>query len=317
MSWHCVPASAGWSSDCTSPSPEQIQSYLSSKTNSAAACSLRAGQASRSGTMSPLLMGDPGPGKSTLSLVDSPVSPGASPANASDCSTPDGFGPILQGSFAKWDPASCSWKTRQASLLEEASPLFSGRWPRSGLLLRGHAMSARDWVPPISGNGLQSWPTALSNNCKGKSGGDYQDLCKAVETWAWSLPWPTPCASSSGGNKSLGANAVYRPSLNSIGRLWNTPIASEDEGTGYRTRGTPKLKGQALEFGHQVGMQTGNFCPESSGLPSPIRLNSRFVEWLMGFPHGWSFPDEPVSPHWETLTRQLLAQLRGLTSKAA
>lgn len=48
-------------------------------------------------------------------------------------------------------------------------------------------------------------------------------------------------------------------------------------------------------------------------LPSPIRLNSRFVEWLMGFPHGWSFPDEPVSPHWETLTRQLLAQLRGLT----
>lgn len=53
MSWHCVPESAGWSSDCTSPSPEQIQSYLSSKTNSAAACSLRAGQASRSGTMSP------------------------------------------------------------------------------------------------------------------------------------------------------------------------------------------------------------------------------------------------------------------------
>lgn len=48
-----------------------------------------------------------------------------------------------------------------------------------------------------------------------------------------------------------------------------------------------------------------------------IGLNSRFVEWLVGFPHGWSFPDEPVSPLWEMLTRQLLAQLRGQTLKTA
>lgn len=172
-------------------------------------------------------------------------------------------------------------------------------------------------------------------------------------------------------------------------RLWNTPTACEDEGTGIRTRGTPKLKGQTKQWqtpiatdatgsphytdgtlrltgqvkqwptataseggGHygngsmkldgaakawptatardyrsgksnitsnsrplsEVVCRSGPQDPEQTGKASRGncgRLNSRFVQWLMGFPPGWSFPEELVSKHWETQCLRLLGQWLG------
>jgi hypothetical protein len=74
---------------------------------------------------------------------------------------------------------------------------------------------------------------------------------------------PTPTASGGGSNKSPGPNAVRRPSLQTMARhnLWLTPTASS-----YKTGGNrPHLRGVA-------------------GGP----LNPTWVEWLMGWPLGWT-----------------------------
>lgn len=364
MSWVYVPESAVWSLDCTSPSRALIQSFLSSKTSFASPFCEDAGQARQSGTMSSPSMGDLGAASSMSSPEASPVSPGVSPASASASKTNAGSSRKLRNLFAKWDQSGSSWRTFQLSLLEEGLPLFSGHWPTSGLMLSGECSAANNWEPVTSASEFSSWATPVAGNCKGEASNN-RDLCRDAKGW------PTPCASSSGGNQSASPGAVYRPSLNSINRLWNTPTACEDEGTGYRTRGDAKLKGQTKQWQTPIatdatgspnytdgtlrltgqvkqwptatasdgGGHYGNGSPKLDGATrdwSTVepglqdqeqtggesrrrsgRLNSRFVQWLMGFPHGWSFVDEPVSKHWETQCHLLLEPLLGEFSKVA
>ena len=382
MSWVYVPASAGWSSDCTSPSLEQIQSFLSSKISSADPFFSDAGQAPLFGTTSSPLTGDHGDASSMCSRGDSPVSPGRSPESGKALRTNAGSSPKSARSFARWNPSSSSWRTFQLSLMEEGLPLFSGRWPSSGMMRSGECSAANNWEPLTSASEFSSWPTPKA--CNADKGGrprpnDRGDLCAAAKGWP------------------LNPVAEYQAGFvlaNRGKRLWDTPTASEDEGTGMRTRGTPKLKGQAKQWqtpiatdstgsphytdgtlrltgqvkqwptptaswggGHYgngsmkldgaarswptatatardyrsgksnithnsrpLSEGSGPRDPEQTGEPSrgsSGRLNSRFVEWLMGFPPGWSFPEELVAKHWETQCRRQLAQLLGELSRPA
>lgn len=70
----------------------------------------------------------------------------------------------------------------------------------------------------------------------------------------------------------------------------------------------------------EVVERCGPRDPTPTGAPSPAtsgRLNSRFVEWLQGFPENWSRIEEPVSEHWETHIRHLLPLWLGECSKPA
>lgn len=379
MSWVYVPASADWSSDCTSPSLEQIQSFLSSRTNFASPFCSDDGQALSSGTTCSPLTEDPGAAASMYSQPASLASPGVSPASASGSRMSGGSSRRSASSFAKWIPNGSSWRTFQLSLLEEGLPLFSGRWPTSGLMLSGECSAASNWEPVTSGIESSSWATPVAGNCKGEASNN-RDLCRDAKNWP------------------VNPVADYRINRDPDGpnrRLWNTPTACEDEGTGVRTRGTPKLKGQAKQWqtpiatdstgsphytdgtlrltgqvkqwptataseggGHygngamkldgaarswptatardyrsgksninhnsrplsEVVFRSGPQDPEQTGETSrgnSGRLNSRFVQWLMGFPPGWSFPEELVSKHWETLCLRQLERLLGAFSRVA
>ena len=249
MSWHCVPASAGWSSDCTSPSPEQIQSYLSSKTPGAEGYSPPVGQACPSGMTSSVLTRSPGADKSTCSPQDSPASPGRSRASVKAPLTSVGSGPRLRQSFALWDRGGSCWKTSQLSLLEEDCPSSQLTWPRWGSLRSGECFPAPPWVPAIAGSG--------------------------------SLCWPTPTA-----------------------RDWRS-------GKSNLTSNSRPLSEQAERYGPLTNSQTGEI------LTQPTGLNSRFVEWLMGFPDGWSRTENIDCEPWETQCRHLLRRWRGPCSKPA
>lgn len=63
-------------------------------------------------------------------------------------------------SFARWDPASWSWRTSQRCLLEGLTP-FSGRWPRSGTMQSGAAFARPTWALATDAIGCLSsqWPT--------------------------------------------------------------------------------------------------------------------------------------------------------------
>lgn len=382
MSWVYVPASAGWSSDCTSPSLEQIQSYLSSKTSFASPFSRHAGPQLRSGATSSPSTPSPGADSSMYSQPDSPASPGQPPASRKARRTTVGSGRESLTIFAMLDRATCSWKTSQASLFPELDT-FSRTWPRWGMMRSGACSPASNWEPAINATESSSWPTALSNNAKGKSGGDYQDLCASAKGW------PTPVACSSGGNKSLGPNAQFRPSLENINRLWQTPIANDSTGSQNYTDGTLKLTGQVkqqwptataskgggrygngalkldgaaalwstpcaqendrknstgpwMQLSRQVKpwptptaidaektyddrgslgtVSHGHLAQRDPGSVSPGnygQLNPRFVQWLMGFPEGWTHLEESVCELWETQCRHQLLLWLGEFSKPA
>jgi hypothetical protein len=199
-------------------------------------------------------------------------------------------------------------------------------------------------TPKLSGQSKQ-WATPLAHDAKGE--GNQKDLCRDAKQWesAWPTPtardwkagkverptnarplsevcqnWPTPTAQSYGSNQSLSPGAAVRPSLDTLAKTWPTPLASESERT--HKRGNPTLtreaktwendrgdlQAAALEFGHPDQEATGQPSRPHSG-----RLNPAFVEWLMGYPPGYSDPSvELDSRPWETACLRLLSRALGL-----
>ena len=119
------------------------------------------------------------------------------------------------GLLARYDLASCSWRTAQSSLLEGWDE-FSETWPKWGSMHSGESFQRRPWVPLTSGkeSGLQADPP-----------------------------------------------------------LWRTPSASVVE---------PKSSVVKLTGRKPTDPQVG--LADQVGSP----LNPMWVEWLMGWPLGWT-----------------------------
>jgi len=115
------------------------------------------------------------------------------------------------------------------------------------------------------------------------------------------LPTPTTCRK---GNKSYGPKAQYRPPLQEMAEknTWPTPRASErgsyqyDQGDHNKPRLT--LTGAVKKF-PRVFMHKdsttdrgkGNLGEVIGGQPNPT-----WVEWLMGFPLGWTDLEDSETP---------------------
>jgi hypothetical protein len=65
-------------------------------------------------------------------------------------------------SFAAFDPASCSWRTRQASLFGGWSE-FSATWPQAGTTRSGTASRLRPLAPRSYERALGFWPTPVAS----------------------------------------------------------------------------------------------------------------------------------------------------------
>lgn len=182
------------------------------------------------------------------------------------------------------------------------------KWPRAGRMLAGIVWScdpvAKRQSKRINGrtywNGVNlggteaqgCWPTPTARDWK-----DTGDLLKvpvngllprAVHRAELGL-WPTPSATSYGTNRGGAAGRVgpTRHSLESMARhgLWPTPTRSD--GTGGPGRSDARTGGDNLRTAVSL---------EVKG-----RLNPDWVEWLMGFPVGWTdlSCDAPVAYGWE------------------
>lgn len=73
------------------------------------------------------------------------------------------FGQSSPESFASFDRATCSWRTRQVSLFWGLAE-FSGTWPNSGMTRSGLAYPLRSLVPLIYEPGSGSWPTPVADD---------------------------------------------------------------------------------------------------------------------------------------------------------
>ena len=161
-------------------------------------------------------------------------------------------GQRLPDAFATYAPDSCCWKTSQGTFPWD-SGTYSETWPRSGMMRGGIASR----LPP-------SAPRTYATACSLWRGG----------------MMPTPVAQDAK-NATLPPSQGKRDSLpgylirsRQAVRLLHTPVANDAKKTtlppseGKRT----SLVGDLIRSGH-------------SG-----RLSPRFVEWMMGYPLGWTAP---------------------------
>ncbi len=72
-------------------------------------------------------------------------------------------------SLARFDPASCSWKTHQYSLLGDLEP-YSETWPQWGMMRDGECWELPMLAPPSTESESGYWQTPTTRDGKGQSG---------------------------------------------------------------------------------------------------------------------------------------------------
>jgi hypothetical protein len=199
-----------------------------------------------------------------------------------------------RASFVKYDPDTSSWKTHQCSLLGDLDE-FSETWPQWGLMRDGECWEQRTLEQAIRGTefGLsEKWatpttmdklppksPQALHKEATQARPGrnkpaNLRDQVSNMQNW------PTPCATDYKGSGKTGAlrdrldYAVERGATKSNNYTWPTP----------RTKGMCGGSG-AWE---QLKANTTIEEARSMGAGNGGKLNPTWVEWLMGWPLGWT-----------------------------
>ena len=193
------------------------------------------------------------------------------------------------------------WRTSQRCLAGGWIP-YSESWPRLGMLRNGTVYRLPPLARRTSGTGSSSWPTPIvgdAEKCPSES------LSRAVRPDLPFSHWPTPAANS------MKQSNVYKrgnPTLKGAVQMFPTPTATERSGVNpncpERVQGlsdavkrkmfpTPRARdwkdnGPNLNLYRderqdtQLGVRVKRLDPTGGS------LNPTWVEWLMGFPSGWT-----------------------------
>ena len=275
MSWHFLQEqeAASWEGTCLDGAPAALLKLMPTPEE----CYLLANGTDccrnfRSGTTCEPSTGIHGRAKLTLYQADSPAPTLAQPEKARGLmAKPADSGWKWPGSFAKWSRDSSSWKTRQCSLLGDLNE-FSGTWPRWGSMRDGECWEQTTQAHRTSATEYGLWPTptcdsATERTTRYAQGG--MPLTLAVKLW------PTPRAND---GEKRGNFDVTNPrnGLPAAAKRYMTPTASIGTKCGGRHNG--KADTLASQIAELEGMQQ-----TSTG-----QLNPTWVEWLMGWPAGWT-----------------------------
>lgn len=213
------------------------------------------------------------------------------------------FGLRWPGSFARFDPASSSWKTPQCSLLEGLDE-FSETWPRWGSMRNGecwgrtipeprtNGTESGSWVDPETGRLEHFIPTPMANNLPRspkardihKSSPRLVDFIRANPSQMLATPTATA--------NQLAPSMMKHPGCRLI-HAWPTPNAGD-----FKAGMSNSQNRQQSSLPRTVGIVEGVSTGKRGG------LNPTFPEWLMGWPINWTalkpsatvkFPSAPPS----------------------
>jgi hypothetical protein len=193
---------------------------------------------------------------STSSVAGSPARTSAAPAARLDSteSSPV-FGSRWLDSFASFDRDTSSWRTSQTCLLGGLEP-FSAIWPRAGMTRSGIAFRLRPLAPrmAVTVSGSSLIPTPTKGDAKS-------------------------AANATARRRKVPPTGVHSGlTLTDFVRMYPTPQARQKQSS----RGGGRGKGSISRGG---GLMLDNVL---GGKPNPT-----FVEWLMGYPPGWTMLDSP------------------------
>jgi hypothetical protein len=234
---------------------------------------------------------------SMSSAAASPVKTSPTPARVPE-STANArvFGGSSLGSLGNYDPDTSSLKTSQLSLLGDSTECLR-TLPRAGSMQSGIIFQRRPLAPLTgeTGSGLLPTPdTGESLNGHGRRGvssNPNHQSGRSLEAMARTGMWPTPTASEGTG---AGHAAQGGMNLRTAVQMWPTPASRDwkDTGEGRYGRGqlpeavreewaTPTAHPRThtprkVHHGRQLANEAGG------------ALNPTWVEWLMGFPLGWT-----------------------------
>lgn len=205
-----------------------------------------------------------------LSAADSPARTLATPESAPESTeSAAGCGANTRASFASFDRATSSWRTSQLCLDGEWSE-FSETWPRSGMTRSGIAYQRPRLVPHISVTGFSSWPTPVSSMGERGGRGDLLAIVRGMPN-KHIRRYPTPRAEERGQyQRDRGQKGKERLTLTGVAKLWATPASSDGR------RGPDKKRAERTDGGRDLVTDVGG------------QLNPTWVEWLMGYPLGWT-----------------------------
>ena len=208
---------------------------------------------SRYGLTYAVLTADHGEGVLTSFLAGFPVRTSQPLGEERASQDPDqASGVRWSESFARWSPDSSSWKTRQCSLIEGLG-LFSETWPRWGSMRSGVCWERTTSEHHTKEIGSGSWPTP-TKEFWGRGEGSIKQMRTLVDNQVLTRE---EAEQMTGG--SLTPHRM---------QAWPTPTkhnAKECASPSEYKRNTPTLADQV--GGH---------------------LSPMWVEWLMGWPMGWT-----------------------------
>lgn len=262
---------------------------------------------------------------SMSSLGDTPVSHSASPGNEKVKTTPATSGPTSEMPLASYDPGTHCWRTYAVTSLWGDSPSLA-TLPPSGMTQNGALFQRPRWEPIIDATGLSSWATPTAVEWKGRGpNSQQQGLAEQVRKWPTPTTrdhkdgtkprirdrkvqtdtlgravqfWPTPTAVTrpmegnvrlyrakieAGEMTEAEAEAILGKSVweaqGKIPAVFPTPTYGKlAGGTGGMNQIEALYSEGKISAEERRAMRAGN-----GG-----KLNPRWVEWLMGFPLGWT-----------------------------
>lgn len=202
------------------------------------------------------------------------------------------FGRSTLVSFAHYAPDSSSWRTCQLSLVGGWVE-FLETWPRAGMTRNGTAYRLPPLVPRTSATACSLLPTPTANDAKNSTLPPSQRWQNSIPGYLLRSQFPTPKASDGerGGRGELLALVRGKKTR----QMWPTPEASD--GSGGRVS---KVLGGKRPSGAKraITLATAvNFAAQNEAMERISgQLNPMWVEWLMGFPIGWTDLGDSVTP---------------------
>ena len=195
----------------------------------------------------------------TLFVAATPASPLAPPAKGKAKKTRATSGRGYDTPLAFLDPVTRSWKMYEATCLLGELPSLE-KLPPSGIAQNGVLSLRPPWEPITDATESSSWPTPRASAAMS------EDLNNVASRLANGEP--------------------YKAKLEQAVALWPTPKSSDYKAA--RIWPIEKTKSRDMALRETIAERD----------PSAIggRLNPEWVEWLMGFPTGWTDLKDSETP---------------------
>ena len=196
----------------------------------------------------------------TSSVAATPANPSPSQDDAKPKPTNATSFPGSLTPFAYFDPDTQSWKTSQVTFQQD-SELYKRSWPRSGMTVDGIAYQ----LPPSA---HRTYVIEFSSSLH--QGPNSHGL------------WPTATTQDHATRYAQGGMP-----LGMAARLFPTPTYGKLAGGSGAVERLKQMK-------HEGQISDDEFRSMQAG--NGGRLNPQWVEWLMGFPQGWTDLEDSETP---------------------